>query len=76
MSFVLTELSIALTFLDVANVTQVGVTRTRNRANALTAYRMICRLLPRLAFSPDEQAAVCIELEQRLHAANEFPQAS
>jgi hypothetical protein len=47
--FLIAELNVGMTFLDVAGVTARGDTRTRNEQNARTAYETVVRLLPRVA---------------------------
>jgi hypothetical protein len=69
--FLLADLAIGLTFLDVAAETQSEDTRTRNRQNARSAYDTVLRLLPRLSPSDTEQLALLSglrELKDRLIA--------
>jgi hypothetical protein len=49
--FVLTDLDVALTFTDLADVSNIPETRLRNHRNARIAYDSILRLLPNL--TPD-----------------------
>jgi hypothetical protein len=60
--FLIADLSIALTFLDIAEATESEGHRQRNRQNALAAHATVMRLLPRLSPSPDERRV----LESRL----------
>ena len=56
--FLLTDMNVAHTFLDVAEVTESADTRKRNQEHALTAYQTVLRLLPRIAPSDDERSAL------------------
>jgi hypothetical protein len=47
-AFLLTELDIGLTFMDVAGASRIEETVRRNRENALEAYRTVQRFLPRV----------------------------
>ena len=60
--FLIADLGVALTFLDVAETTRSEETRKRNRENARTAYNAVRRFLPRLSPSEEERA----ELEAKL----------
>lgn len=62
--FLLADLATALTFMNVAEVTQIAATRTRNFDSARTAYQTVLRLLPRVTPTPDEQA----ELQTKIAA--------
>lgn len=53
--FLLADLATAVTFLNVADVTQSVESRNRNHQNALSAYQTVMRLLPRVAPSADER---------------------
>lgn len=70
--FLLADLAVGITFLNVAEVTQIGATRSRNVRSAREAYETVLRLLPRVTPSEDEQAllnAKIAELKQRLMSA-------
>lgn len=56
--FLLSDLVIGLTFLDVAEVTVSEEIRTRNRRQACVAYETVLRLLPRVSPSEDEWVAL------------------
>ena len=45
--FIMADLDLAFTFLDIASTSQVADTACRNQENARTAYDMILRFLPR-----------------------------
>jgi hypothetical protein len=60
--FLIADLSVALTFLDVAETTRSEEVRKRNRDNARTAYDAVQRFLGRLSPSKEEQT----ELDARL----------
>lgn len=60
--FLLADMAAALTFLNVADVTQSEDTRNRNRQNALLAYRTVVRLWHRVTPSDEEQCS----LDERL----------
>ena len=67
--FLMADLTVALTFLDVADVTQSEETRRRNRRNALSAYETVLRLLPRVSPTEEERRALdskIAELRDRL----------
>jgi hypothetical protein len=77
--FLITDLAVALTFLDFAEVSHSEDTRRRNRQNAQSAYDTVLRLLPRLAPSPEERATLEIklaELKDRLMALGSEPDKS
>lgn len=61
--FLLTDMSAALTFLDVADVTQSPGTRQRNRDHALSAYKTVLRLLSKISPSDDERSALHEKLQ-------------
>lgn len=67
MQFLIADLSVAHTFLDVAAVTQSEETRKRNRLNARTAYEMVLHFLPRVSASDEEYPA----LEDKLRKLKE-----
>jgi len=60
--FLIADLSVAMTFLDVADVTRSEEVRMRNREHARTAYAAVQRFMPRLSPSEEERP----ELEARL----------
>ncbi len=71
MKFVLTDLDVALTFLDLAEVSHSEATVRRNHTNARIAHDAIERLLPRL--TPDAEQRQLIDaklaaLKTRLRA--------
>lgn len=70
--FLIADLTVALTFLDVAEVTQSRETRLRNLGHARAAYATVLRLLPRISPSAKEQPALetkLAELKDRLQTA-------
>ena len=62
--FLIADLALALTFLDVAETTRSEAARQRNRENARTAYHTVLHFLPRLSPSEEERG----ELEAKLAA--------
>jgi len=60
--FLITDLGVALTFLDVAETTRSEEVRKRNHENARTAYNAVQHFLPRLSPSAEERR----ELEAKL----------
>jgi hypothetical protein len=56
--FLLIDLDLALTFMDVANVTGIEETMYRNHANARIAFDSVLRLLKRLKPSTAEQLRI------------------
>ena len=52
--FLIADLTVAHTFLDVAEVTQSEDSRKRNRQNARVAYETVLRFLPRVSPSDEE----------------------
>jgi len=70
--FLMADLTVALTFLDVAKVTQSDEVRRRNLENARSAYLTVQKLLPKLSPSREELIvldAKMAELKARLIAA-------
>jgi len=70
--FLLADLEVGITFLDVAKVTRVDATRRRNLRSARAAYETVLRLLPRVMPSEEEQKQLnerLAELKSRLSAA-------
>ena len=69
--FIMADLELAFTFLDIANTSQVADTACRNQENARTAYDTVLRFLPRslAALSVAERKSVrdkLAELKSRL----------
>ena len=64
--FIMVDVELAFTFLEVARTSTVPATAKRNQKNARTAYDSILRLLPRsiAAFSVAEQMALHRKLEE------------
>lgn len=62
--FLLSDLAIGLTFLDVADVTLSEEIRTRNRQHARAAYETVLRLRPRVSPSEEERLALEDKLGQ------------
>lgn len=60
--FLIADLTVALTFLDVAETTGSEETRKRNHQNALAAHGVVSRLMPRVSPSAAERPT----LEARL----------
>jgi hypothetical protein len=56
--FVLTDLDLGLTFMDVADTTHSEHTASRNHSKARTAYDTVLRLLEKLSPSDPEQQAI------------------
>jgi hypothetical protein len=74
--FIMVDLDLAFTFLDIASTSQVAETACRNQENARTAYDMILRLLPRsiAALSTPERQNVkdkLTDLKSRLEELGE-----
>jgi GH35 family endo-1,4-beta-xylanase len=69
--FVITELDMALTFLDIADTSKIDETVKRNQENARKAYETVQRLLKDLRPNRDEKALIGAKisvLEARLQA--------
>lgn len=69
--FLIAELNLALTFLDVAGTTERDETRKRNEQNAQTAYFTALRILTRVEPSDEEQPTVqrkLAEVKDSLHS--------
>ncbi|MGA2728852.1 MAG: hypothetical protein ABSE96_13645 [Terracidiphilus sp.] len=64
LEFLLADLDLAQTFLNVAEVTVVEDARRRNRENAREAYQTVLRLLPRIVLSLEDRE----EFNRRLSA--------
>jgi len=56
--FLLNDLDVARTFLDVADTSKIKETVRRNRQNARTAYDAVCHLLPRLVLTAVEWRSI------------------
>lgn len=56
--FLLMEINLAMTFIDLAETTGIQETVTRNHRNARIAYDTILRLLPNLTPSEAQQQAI------------------
>ncbi|HEY1646975.1 MAG TPA: hypothetical protein VGF96_03260 [Terracidiphilus sp.] len=70
--FLLADLKMALTFLDVALITATGETHTRNLDHARRVYETVLRLLCRVVPSAEESAELAVriaELKRRLQDA-------
>lgn len=62
MSFLMTEMDTAMTFLSVAATTRHEDSAIRNRGNALIAYECILHYQGRLRFSMDEKVSFDLKL--------------
>lgn len=62
--FLLADIAAALTFLNVAEVTQSESSRKRNCGNALRAYQTVLRLRLKVAPSEAEQSELTKRLEE------------
>jgi hypothetical protein len=60
--FLVTDLTVGLTFLQIADVTRSPATRERDLDKALRVYRTVMQLLPRVILLADERA----EIDRRL----------
>jgi hypothetical protein len=73
-AFLLTDLDLAMTFLDLANTSRIAGIVRRNRRNARTAYDSVLRFLPRLVLTAAERQRIeekLSELKGRLEAVGE-----
>jgi hypothetical protein len=73
-SFLLTDLDLAITFMDVADASRIEDTTRRNYTNARTAYDTVLRLLEKLTPSADERQAIdakLASLKTRLQAVGQ-----
>jgi hypothetical protein len=61
-SFLLTDLDIGMTFMDVAATSRIEETTRRNHTNARTAYDTVLRLLENLTPTADERRAIDAKL--------------
>lgn len=74
--FLLTDMRTGMTFLDIAEVTQSGEIRDRNRDNARLVYDTVVRLMPRLSPTEEERSNLedrLSELRKRLIAIGYAP---
>ena len=62
--FLLADITVALTFLDVADTTHSQDTRDRNRQNARSAYDTVLRLLPNVNATDEERIALQSKMER------------
>ena len=74
--FIMADLDLAFTFLEIASTSQVADTACRNQENARTAYDMVLRFLPRsiAALSVAERKGVqdkLADLKSRLQELGE-----
>ena len=61
-SFLLTDLDIAMTFMNVADASRIEETTRRNYTNARAAYDTVLRLLEKLTPTADEREAIDAKL--------------
>ena len=61
-SFLLTDLDLAMTFMDVADASRVEETTRRNHTNARTAYDTVVHLLEKLTPNADQRQAIDAQL--------------
>jgi hypothetical protein len=74
--FIMADLDLAFTFLDIANTSRVAETACRNQENARAAYDMVMRFLPKsiAALSVAERQTVqgkLADLKSRLQELGE-----
>ena len=73
-SFLLTDLDLAMTFMDVADASRTEETTRRNHTNARTAYDTVLHLLEKLSPNADQRQAIdakLASLKKRLHAVGQ-----
>ena len=73
-SFLLTDLDLAITFMDVADASHIEETKRRNHMNARTAYDTVLRLLEMLKPNADQQQVIdakLASLKTRLQAVGQ-----
>ena len=73
-SFLLTDLDLAMTFMDVADASRIEETTRRNHTNARTAYDTVLRLLEKLTPNADQRQTIdakLASLKTRLHAVGQ-----
>jgi hypothetical protein len=61
-SFLLTDLDLAMTFMDVADASRTEETTRRNHTNARTAYDTVLHLLEKLTPNADQRQAIDAQL--------------
>ncbi len=61
--FLLADIDLAMTFMDLSKISSVSETINRNHENALTAYRTVLSLLSRLSLSPEARQSVETKLD-------------
>ena len=61
-SFLLTDLDLAMTFMDVADASRIEETTRRNHTNARTAYDTVVHLLEKLSPNADQRQAIDAQL--------------
>ena len=61
-SFLLTDLDLAMTFMDVADASRIEETTRRNHTNARTAYDTVVHLLEKLTPNADQRQAIDAQL--------------
>ena len=61
-SFLLTDLDLAMTFMDVADASRIEETTRRNHTNARTAYDTVLHLLEKLSPNADQRQAIDAQL--------------
>jgi len=72
--FLLTDLDLAMTFMDIAEASHIEETTRRNRTNARTAYDTVLRLLEKLTPNADQSQAIdakLASLKTRLQAVGQ-----
>jgi hypothetical protein len=73
-SFLLTDLDLAMTFMDVADTSHIVETTRRNHTNARTAYDTVLHLLEKLTPNAGQRQAIdamLAILKTRLHAVGQ-----
>jgi hypothetical protein len=73
-SFVLADLDLALTFMDVAGTSHISETTRRNHTNARTAYDTVLHLLEKLTPNAEQRRAIdakLLILKTRLQAVGQ-----
>ena len=60
--FLLTDLDLAMTFMDVADTSHIDETTRRNHTNARTAYNSVLHLLEKLTPNTDERQVIDAKL--------------
>jgi hypothetical protein len=61
-SFLFTDLDVAMTFMDVADTSDLEETARRNHAHARTAYNAVLRLSNKLILNADQRPAIDAKL--------------